>query len=143
MTINGKSAMLTRDEIIGKKILRTERVEIPEWDGAVNVRELTGAERDEVESWITRKTVDSEEQIPVNRFENVRGKVAAKAIVDDSGLRLFSDDDAETLGQRSAAALDRIFTVALRLSGMTKEERARLEKNLQAQPERGGGSISA
>ena len=40
---------------------------------------------------------------------NFRAKLAALIVVDESGSRVFSDEDAAALGQKNAKALDRIF----------------------------------
>jgi hypothetical protein len=97
--------MLTRDEIIGKNP-RTERVET---GGQGRCAELT---RDEV-GWITCKTVDGEEQVPVNR-QNV-AKVPPKRSSMTAGSGFFGrrcrDPRAEERGRvgsdihRGAAAL--------------------------------------
>jgi hypothetical protein len=42
---------------------------------------------------------------------------------------MFTAGDLEILGSKSAAALDRIFTVSRKLSGLTEEDIEELEKN--------------
>lgn len=135
------AGLLSRDQILGKKKLKTDRVDIPDWGGAVNVRELSSFERDEVESWMVHPPeTPSEERREA--LANLRGRLAAKAIVDEQGLRMFTDDDAVALGNLSAAALDAVFDTVLRLSAMTKEQREKLRKNLKPQAV-AGGSITA
>jgi hypothetical protein len=129
---NGK-VILSRGAILGIKQLRQEPLLVPEWGGTVYVRELTAAERDEVETWsVAAKREDNPD---ADAVLNLRARVAVKSVVDDKGLRLFSDKDADELGQKSASALDAIFSMTLGLSGMSKAERERLEKNLKAQAE--------
>lgn len=115
---------LTRDEILGADDLKTESVEVPEWGGAVLVRELTGSERDTWEASVvktngTKVTIDS---------HNMRAKLAALCIVDDAGERLFTDKEAAKLGAKSAAALDRVTDVARRLSRIGEDEVENLGK---------------
>jgi hypothetical protein len=50
-------------------------------------------------------------------------------IVDEEGNRLFSDADVKLLGQKSAAALDKLFEVAQKLSGLKDEDVEELAKN--------------
>jgi hypothetical protein len=82
------------------------------------VRELTGAERDTWEASVvktngTKVTIDS---------HNMRAKLAALCIVDGDGKRLFTDKEAVKLGEKSAAALDRVTDVARRLSRIGEDE---------------------
>jgi hypothetical protein len=42
---------------------------------------------------------------------------------------MFSDQDVTKLGKKSARALDRVFDVSQRLSGITKEDVEDLAKN--------------
>ena len=115
---------LSRDEILGADDLKSESVEVPEWGGAVIVRELTGAERDAWESSVvktngTKVTVDS---------QNMRAKLAALCIVDDKGERMFTEKDAIVLGKKSAAALDRVTDVARKLSRIGEDQLDNLGK---------------
>jgi len=50
-------------------------------------------------------------------------------ICDEEGTRLFAAKDMDELGKKSAAALDRIFTVAQRLNGLSGEDVEDLAKN--------------
>lgn len=120
-----KVKILTRDDILQVQDLPKELVEVPEWDGAVYVRGLTGAERDALEASIVEQRGRSTRM----NLMNLRAKLVAMSVVDEEGNRLFSDADVEKLGQKSAAALNRIFEVAQRLSGLTSEDVEELTKN--------------
>ena len=50
--------------------------------------------------------------------DNIRAKLVARCIVNEAGTREFSDSDITALGNKSASALDLIFGVAMRLSGI-------------------------
>jgi hypothetical protein len=43
-------------------------------------------------------------------------------VVDDDGNRLFTDADAKALGEKSAAALDKLFEAAAELSRLKDED---------------------
>ena len=116
---------LTRDEILSKGKLKAELVEVPEWQGAVYVRELTAAERDHWES----KLVSLEGKTTKLTLDNARASLAAATVVDAEGKRLFTVEDIEALGKLSGAALDRVYAVATRLSGITEEDVEELAKN--------------
>lgn len=110
--------LLTRDDILMAQDLPTERVAVPEWGGEVIVRGLTAAERDAFEQSI----VETRGKNTRMNLKNIRAKLVAMTVVDEQGDRIFSDEDAELLGKKSAAALDRIFAVAQRLSGLRPED---------------------
>jgi len=127
---------LTREEILRADDIVREVVEVPEWDGSVLVQGLTGAERDAFESTVVelrgRKT-------HIN-MENARAKLCALAMVDEDGQRVFRDSDVKELGQKSGAALQRVFRVAQRLSGLSDDDIEELIKNSGG--DQNGGSTS-
>ena len=120
MAILDKKAILEAQDII------TEEVPVPEWGGSVMVKSLTGAERDAFEQSILVRRGDTYEA----NMSLVRAKLAATSIVDEDGERLFSDGDIKALAKKNAAALDRIFAVASRLSGISEDDTEELAKNL-------------
>jgi hypothetical protein len=121
-------ALLTRDEILQVQDLPTEQVHVPEWGGDVLVRALTGAERDMFEQSI----VEQRGRNTRMNLQNIRAKLVALTVVDEQGNRIFKDEDVKWLGNKSAAALDRIFEVAQRLSGLRDEDVEELAKNSES-----------
>jgi hypothetical protein len=102
-----KAAILAQDD------LAYEDIQIPEWGGAwVRVRTLNASERDRFEA---STVVRNGKKTTVN-LENIRARLCLLCLV----------------GGKSAAALDRIFTVAQRLNGLTDADVQDLEKNLPA-----------
>lgn len=122
--------MLNRDDILGADDLARELVAVPEWGGEVNVRCLTGAERDRFEA----EMLADEEDDQRKRFFNLRARLVVLAVCDEHNLPLFMLNDVEALGRKSAKVLDRLFSVAQRLSGMTREDVEALTKNSVATP---------
>lgn len=117
--------LLTKSMILSAQDIVREKVEVPEWGGAVLVQGLTGRERDEVEaSMITGKGKNAHVKL-----DDLRAKLCARAMVDENGVRLFSDADIPALANKSAAALNRVYEVAQRLSGITQEDVEELTKN--------------
>jgi hypothetical protein len=126
---------LTKDQILQAHDLKTEEVPVPEWeqDGQpspyVLVRCPTAKERDEYEhSLMEAHRVGKRVQLTPN-FHNAKARMAVKCIVDEEGNRIFSDLDAEALGDKSASALNRIVDVIERLAGITEETKEGLRKN--------------
>lgn len=104
--------VLNRDQILAASDLPTETVPVPEWGGEVIVRALTGAERDEYEM-ATHEAIRNKSSI------NMRARLVAMTLVDEDGERLFNHEShVVRLGNKSGRALDRVFDVAQRLSGI-------------------------
>lgn len=108
-------ALLTKAEILAANDIVTETVKVPEWGGAVRVRSMTGEERDYFETRLW--DVDSEA-----RRKNFRASLLAYSIVDESGNLLFTEEEIDALGSKSAKALIRVYDVAARLSKLTKAD---------------------
>jgi hypothetical protein len=110
--------LLGRDEILNNEDLVYEIVPVPEWGGAVRVRSLRATERDAFEGSLVKGSGKTQ-RIDT---QNIRAKLAAKTIVDAQDKNLFTEKDIVLLGQKSAAALDRVYDTAMRLSKMSKED---------------------
>lgn len=127
-------ALLTKAAIFKVDDIKSERVAVPEWGGEVIVRGLTGLERDQFEQSI----MGQKGKIDI---ANTRARLAVASVIDEDGKRLFEDMDVRALGGKSAAALDRVVTVAMRLSGISGGDLEELAGNSEATTS--GGSPSA
>lgn len=122
---------LGRDAILKASSLKTEEVRVPEWadpeSGAdtVLVRELRGRERDE---WEASLAVQRGRRM-VPDVANMRAKLVARTVVGADLEPLFTQQDVNALGELSAAALDRVFDVASRLSGLNEADLEDMAKN--------------
>lgn len=120
--------VLTGDEILNADDRRPEEVPVPEWSGhkIVLVAAMAGEDRDRLE-----------QEVAVTKgriIENVRAKVCARSIVDRDLNLVFDDSSIEALGQKNALALDRVFEVARRLSGLGEDVLKDMEKNSEQTP---------
>ncbi len=116
---------LTKKDILTVKDIVQEEVDVPEWGGAVLVQGLTGAARDRFEASILTKKGKKYD----TNLADMRAKMVALSVVDDDGALIFSEHDVKALSMKSAVALNRVFTVAQRLSGLTDDDMDELEKN--------------
>ena len=117
--------LLSRDLILGANDLQFEEIEVPEWGGRVRVRSMTAADRDVYEqSLLSARGPD--EQI---NMRNARARLLAICLVDADGRRIFDEGDIERLGEKSAAAVSRVFDVAARLNALGKADIKELAKN--------------
>lgn len=123
-------AILSKKDILEIADIKKQLVPVPEWGGEVYVKGLTGAERDKFESELV--TIRGKEQV-VN-MANARAKLAAMSICDENGKRLFGESDVQALSQKSGAALQRIFAVAQKLSGLSDDDVEELTEGLKERP---------
>ena len=123
-------ATLKRDDILTADDIARELVPVPEWGGEVWVKGMSGTERDNFEAGIIeRRGKDTN----VN-MKNIRAKLAAACLCDENGKRLFADADIPALAAKSAAALQRVFAVAQRLSGIGDDEVKELAEGVKNDP---------
>lgn len=129
--------ILSREDILSAHDLVTEEVEVPEWGGSVFIRTMTGAERNAFELEVVPGVADGSNKMDIL---NMREKLLVKVIVDEDGERMFTDKDIKALGQKSAAALDRLFEVAQRVNRLSAQDVEELEKNSVVFQNGGSGS---
>lgn len=130
--------MLSKKQILAAPDIKCEEVNIPEWGGSVMVYGMTGSQRDEFEASI----VEMKGGTQTMHLEGIRAKLCSLTIRDEDGRRMFDSDEVDELGAKSAQALQRIFEVAQRLSGLTPADVEGLAKNLESGANAGSGSVS-
>lgn len=103
--------MSLRDRIIAVDDSQREIVMIPEWGFEVEIRGMSGASR----ASMTQDTADNNGNV---NFNKMMPNLIVGSIYDpETGEQVFDDADASTVMAKSGSALDRIMTVAMRLSG--------------------------
>ena len=115
-------SLLSKEQILNSHDRQSEIVEVPEWGGQVKVCTMSGTARDRFEASIADKSGGVD-------MQNIRAKLAAATIVDDNGNLMFSDDDVKALGNKSCAALDRVFAASQRVNAITNTDVEKLAKN--------------
>lgn len=132
---------VSRQNIADADDISEEDVRVPEWapKGAsqaqraaavVRVRGLTGTQRDEFEaSIITEKADPTKKGRTVTKVDTtkMRAKLVVKSVVHpptspQAGQPMFDDTDIGWISAKGAAALDRVFSVAQRLSGLSDDD---------------------
>ena len=94
---------------------------------------MTGAERDSFETSLFHVNSKPGEDPKMN-LANMRAKLCSMTICGESGKKLFKMADVKELGKKSAAALQRIFLKAQKLSGLTEEDIKELSEGLKERP---------
>lgn len=127
-------SILTKDQILASDDLPRELVSVPEWGGEVYVRGMNGRDRG---NWET-SLLDSNGE-PKRDMRGVRESLCVKCLCDEQGQQLFSEEDVVAMQGKSSVALERVFLVAQRLSGITGGDVDRLSKNSEGGPNAAGG----
>lgn len=123
----GQDTVLTRDDILKADEIKKELVDLaPYMVGKVWVRGMTAYDRDVWEDYMLSMR-DAE---PLDRRKGrARALIAALCCVDEKGQRLFTIADVEKLKDKSALAIDKIVSVAQRLSFVTEQDIEEAAKN--------------
>ena len=130
MPLLGKEAIFAADDI------KTERVPIPEWGGDVMVRGLTGRQRD---AWEQSMTVRRGKKVEMD-MRDFRARLAVLCVVDETGQLVFHEGDIDALAGKSGSALDKIYTAAAKLSGISDDDVKELTEDFT---QTDGGSSSS
>lgn len=104
---------------------KSETVVVPEWnDLKLVIRELDSGSRNKYTlSGMERVDVaGGYEFVPVNDPKRQALLVVLSAYEEDGQTKAFDDDDVDFLAERAASAIDRLSSVALKLSGLNPGE---------------------
>ncbi len=125
-------AALSRESILAIKDIEIEELFIKQWDMTVWVRSLNGKERDDYEESMVETKGRGRNQTRTVKINNVRASLAVRTVCNEDGDRIFNDGDVAELGKKNAAALNLIWDVSSRLSGITAEDVDELVGNSEA-----------
>ncbi len=129
--------ILSREALLNATAPPAQTVAVPELNGEVVVRGMTGTERDAFEASL----IEGRGKKRDLNMKNLRAKLVAYCCVDEAGKRIFTESDVDALGTIRADVLNKLFTVAQKLSGITEEDAEDLGKPLS--PAVSGSSSSA
>lgn len=122
--------MTLKKEEIFSIALKLKEVEVPEWGGSVQIRPLTLAEQAKLADLGTKY----EKALVAAKAKGIMLPLIQWAVVDDQGKPLFDSQDLDALMNAPASALLRLQDAILEYSGLTRESREQLEKNLLNSP---------
>ena len=130
--------MLSKTQILQAPDIKSELVNVPEWAGDVMVYGITGTQRGELEASI----IEMKGQTQIMHLQNLKVLTCSLAIRDEKGARMFDTDELGELGAKSAQAIERIYAVATRLSGLSQADVEALAKNFVSEENGASGSAS-
>ncbi len=123
------SKALTASDILTADDMTRERVEVPEWGGHLFIRMITAEERDAFEASCFEQRGRGRKRTTEFNQKNLRARLVVLTAVDADGNRLFSEDQVNALGLKSAAALDRCYEKAQELNKFSDDDIEALEGN--------------
>ena len=103
-------------DILGFDDLATKTVKVKEWDCELIIRELS---LDDGIRWF-QMAQESDDKLVLDA-EDI-AKVVAWGVIDESGERVFSDDDVPVLKQKNRIALMFLYQEITTLSGAAAEK---------------------
>ena len=102
-------------QILAAEDLGILKVTVKEWGGmTLGIRVMTVGERDAYErEWIGKKETG---------IENFRTEYLQRVLCDENGKLLFTRDQIEQLGKKSAAVMSRLFEKAMKHNAMSEAD---------------------
>ena len=98
---------------------KEEKVNVPEWGVTLVVRELSVKERNAyVNSGLEQQEVANGVIFVSKQDPLLSTRLVVAATYDENGNKVFHEGHVASLADRSASAVDRLYNVAARLSGL-------------------------
>ena len=111
---------LNAEQILAADDAALLEVKVKEWGGSVFIRVMTVGERDEYERmWIGKRDTG---------IANFRTEYLQRVLCDEKGTLLFTRDQIEKLGKKSAAVMTRLFDRAMKHNAMSEADVEELGK---------------
>ena len=104
---------LTGTQIIEASDKRHFDTPVPEWGGDVRILVFSCAERERFE----RETTDDKGKV----IPGFRELLLARTLANGDSVRLFADSDVGVLAEKSGAVVARLFDLAMKVNGFTKD----------------------
>jgi hypothetical protein len=124
-----------RDRIIAVDDLQREIVKIDQWNLEVEVRGMSGAAR----AAIVQDAADNNGSV---NFQKMLPEIVSQCVYDpETGEQVFGPNDKDLIMSKSGAALEKISSVAMRLSGFGENAVDEAGKGSSSTPN-GGSSTS-
>jgi hypothetical protein len=113
---------LSKVEILAIPRRTAEEVNVPDWNGSVRVKLMTGGERDEVFAGIEQRDGRTDMRV-------YRSRLVSASVVADDGSPMFTYDEALALDDSQPAALHLLFNASQRINRLRPEDIAAAEGN--------------
>jgi hypothetical protein len=122
MENQNEKKFLSKLDVVNADDRKPIELYIPEWNGYVKIKHMSGAERDKWESSNKRKDGSFD-------YNNFRARLAVLTLLDENNQPMFTPAEISDLGKKTGVALDRIFTVILETNKITEKDVEDMAKN--------------
>lgn len=112
-------AFLTLDQIKDADDIKNQTIEVPEWNGEVQVKSMSGRLRNNLEQKISSGAAHGDLKL----------MIVTHCCIKEDGSRLFADSDKKWLAEKAAAPLETIFVAICKMSGIGIDEAEEAEGN--------------
>lgn len=126
-------SFLNRSQILEAQDRAFQDVPVTEWKdadgnpGMVRVAGLSAKEASVFSSKLV--SVDAKGAVKELKIDNFMAELLARTIVDEQFEPIFSEQDIEALGKKSAAVMKRLSDIAMELSGLSDQSLKDAVKN--------------
>jgi hypothetical protein len=121
---------MTRQEILDSRNYGVKEIDVPDL-GKVNIRKWSG--KDRAKFLQASITVDSGNvDVKYEKIFDNMSLVVALSLCDESGKRLFNDDEIDLVGEMNADIIQSIYQEALVLNSLVQESLKDAAKNSSA-----------
>lgn len=124
-----------RSLILDSEDIPSEELEIPEWGVTILVKGMSAGER----ITLMQNAYDPNTQ-QVNMAAVYPDVLVACVYNPETGEAVFTNDDKQAIMAKSSAAVEKIASVGLRLSGIGKDEEDASGKGFSSTPSEGSSS---
>ena len=125
-------SFLTRDQILAVDDIPFRDVSIPEWPDATGepgLVRIAGLNAKEASSFSSKLvSMDGKGNVKELQLDNFLPELLQRTLVGEDFKPLFSKQDIEALGKKSAAVMKRLGDVAMELSGLSDDAKKEAEK---------------
>ncbi len=115
-------ATLNKEQIIAAQDVRMEKVTVKEWGGDVYIKQMTAREQDKFEEQSRGKNGGP-------NLVNIRARMVGACLCDESGKRLFEDEEIAKLSLKSGSVLNRLIDKITELNRISEEDLEKIAKN--------------
>ena len=124
-----KNGMSLGRDVLARRVLKSERVRVDEWEGSIILRQMSGAETIE----FTQLGTSIDPKADPGAALKLAAYVLTVCWVDEAGARVLTADDADDLLKtQTADVINRLATRAMQLSGLAPTAIASAEKNSES-----------
>jgi hypothetical protein len=113
------ATLLDRTAIVAQKDKPRRRLYVPAFGGTVCLLAMKSVERDAYEASLVLQVEGGKQTFTT---QNIRAKLVCRMIVDEFGSRVFTDEDADLLGELPADEMDKLWAAGQSLSGVSEAD---------------------